>query len=49
MQNNNTTVKKIFHKPEQSKKYVFLAKRSENVVLREKILLTNSGKMSQRN
>ena len=36
MQNNDRKVKKIFNKPEHSKKYVFLAKCIENAVLREK-------------
>ena len=30
--NNNRTVKKVFQKPEQSKKYVFLAKLEKNTV-----------------
>ena len=37
-------LKKIFQKPEHSKKYVFLAKCIENAVLREKYCQQNRGK-----
>ena len=37
-------VKKIFQKPEHSKKYVFLAKYIENALLREKYCQQNRGK-----
>ena len=37
-------VKKIFQKPEHSKKYVFLAKCIEKTVLREKNCQQNRGK-----
>ena len=37
-------LKKIFEKPEHSKKYVFLAKCIENAVLREKYFQQNRGK-----
>ena len=37
-------VKKIFQKPEHSKKYVFLAKCIENALLREKYCQQNRGK-----
>ena len=47
MQNNNRTVKKILQKPKQSKKYVFLAKCIENVVLREKYCQQNRGKWAR--
>ena len=40
-------LQKIFQKPEQSKKYDFLAKCIENAVLREKY--SQQRKMSQRN
>ena len=43
-ENNNRKVKKMFEKPEHSKKYVFLAKCIENVVLREKYCQQNRGK-----
>ena len=43
-QNNNRKVKKIFQKPEHSKKYVFLAKCIKNAVLREKYCRQNQGK-----
>ena len=43
-QNNNRKVKKIFQKPDHSKKYVFLAKCIENSVLREKYSQQNRGK-----
>ena len=43
-QNNNRKVKKIFQKPEHSKKYVFLAKCIENALLREKYCQQNRGK-----
>ena len=47
MQNNNRKVKKIFQKPEHSKKYVFLAKCIENAVLREKYCQQNRGKWAR--
>ena len=37
-------LKKIFQKPEHSKRYVFLAKCLENAVLREKYCQQNRGK-----
>ena len=37
-------LKKIFQKPEHSKKYVFLAKCIENALLREKYCQQNRGK-----
>ena len=37
-------LKKIFQKPEHSKKYVFLAKCIENALLREKYCQKNRGK-----
>ena len=37
-------LKKIFQKPEHSKKYVFLAKCIEHAVLREKCCQQNRGK-----
>ena len=43
-QNNNRKVKKIFQKPEHSKKYVFLAKCIENALRREKYCQQNGGK-----
>ena len=46
-QNNNRKVKKIFQKPEHSKKYVFLAKCIENTVLREKYCQQNRGKWAR--
>ena len=38
---HNRKVKKIFQKPEHSKKYVFLAKFIENALLREKYCQQN--------
>ena len=43
-QNNNRKDKKIFQKPEHSKKYVFLAKCIENALRREKYCQQNGGK-----
>ena len=42
--NNSRKVKKIFQKPERSKKYVFLAKCIENALLRETYCQQNRGK-----
>ena len=48
MQNNNRkSFKKIFQKPEHSKKYVFLAKCIKNSVLREKYSQQNRGKWAR--
>ena len=38
---------KIFHKPEHSKKYVFLAKCIENALRREKYCQQNGGKWAR--
>ena len=40
-------VKKIFQKPEHSKKYVFLAKCIENALLTEKYCHQNQGKWAR--
>ena len=40
-------VKKIFQKPQHSKKYLFLAKCIENAVLREKYYQQNRGKWAK--
>ena len=47
-QNNKRKVKKIFQKLEHSKKYVFLAKCIENVVLRENYCQQNWGKWARK-
>ena len=47
MQSNNRTVEQILQKPKQSKKYVFLAKCTENVMLRGKYCQQNRGKWAR--